>query len=148
MRVDRVLRSWIRTSLAVTLATYCMAASTALGGVFDIVPRPAIRLEHADEDDGSLCASTARALFNACRHSVNQDFFAARAVCINISAMDERKRCFDEAATSRIGGRKSCQEQLNNRRNACVVPGLERYDPANLDADVKRPSIPHRCRSP
>ncbi|MGH8584495.1 MAG: hypothetical protein ACREWG_17345 [Gammaproteobacteria bacterium] len=89
--------------------------------------------------NGRFCSATAQAQFSACKKEVKDDFFTARAICINVSDQEERKACFAEAQAQRTEGRKLCGEQRAARKDLCAALGEDRYDPdfdpADFDGD-------------
>lgn len=98
------------------------------------------------QHNGRFCSATARALFLSCQNEVTDDFFKAKAICINISDEDERDGCFTETLEDRNSGMKRCDQEQKGRRDACKFLGEDRYDPeftpANFD-DPKNPAKPN-----
>jgi len=91
--------------------------------------------ETQNSDDGRYCSATAKALFRACRNEVQDDFFVAQAICINVSDDAERAECFADARASRRESLQLCREQLAGRLDACQSLGEDRYDP-DFDPDL------------
>ncbi len=82
-----------------------------------------------DDTDGRFCSATATALFTACKNEVIDDYYKARAICINVSDEEERETCFADAKASRRESNQLCRAQLTWRRDACTSLGEDRYDP-------------------
>jgi len=99
-----------------------------------------------DDDRGRYCSATATTLFQACGYEVADDYWKARAVCINVSDDAERAECLADARVSRREGERLCNKQLKGRRGACKALGQDRYDP-DLDPalfdDPKNPTNPN-----
>lgn len=81
------------------------------------------------QSNGRFCSATARALFLSCQNEVTDDFFKAKAICLNVSDEDERDDCFDEAETQRKEGDQLCRKQRGARKELCAALGEARYDP-------------------
>lgn len=116
----------------------------------DSAAQTATRHSQGDKTDesgghGSSCTAAADTLFHACRQRVNDDFFGARAICINLAKSGEREKCYAEARTKRVEGRQLCHVQLASRRSACVGLGDERYP--RFDRQPSRPASTS-CRIP
>ncbi len=98
--------------------------------------------------NGNFCTDTTRALRDACKHEVSDDFLKAKAICINVSDQQEREACLAEARTERADGNKLCGEQRMARRELCLALGEDRYDPdfdpANFDSDFGSLTNPNR----
>jgi hypothetical protein len=105
-------RCWICATLGVATGLYLLVPSGALNA-----------------ESGRFCSATATRQFDACKSEVRDDFFADRAICINVSDEDERAECFDEADAGQKEGRQLCGEQLDARRELCADLGENRYDP-------------------
>lgn len=97
-------------------------------------------------DEGS-CTATAMALREACGSEIRDDYFVARAKCINVADDGEREECFEEARVERNSGRRFCGQQLRWRRDTCNLVGEERYDPEldpeDFDVDYHSPAHPN-----
>ena len=61
-------------------------------------------------DYGRFCSKTALVLLKARRNGVKDDFFVAKANCLNISGEEERKACFAEARETLKEDAKLCRE--------------------------------------
>lgn len=73
-----------------------LAIAVAIGFVLAAGPAPADGGDDDDDhDDGGFCSATTSAQFKACENEVRDDFFVAKAKCINVS--DEMKRSFFRA---------------------------------------------------
>ena len=100
-----------------------------------------------DPRDGRFCSATAAILFAACGHEVADDFLVAKAKCINLEDVRERRDCLAEAKSSRAQATQVCGKQRNWRRDACRVLGEARYDPKfdpiNFDSDFRNLSNPN-----
>ncbi len=93
-----------------------------------------------------FCPATARALFRACRSEVKDDFFVAKARCINVSDGEARRRCSAKARTARNKADRLCRRQRQGRLGACLSLGEGRYDPdfdPALFDDPRNPSSPN-----
>ncbi|MGH9462409.1 MAG: hypothetical protein ACRD1X_14415, partial [Vicinamibacteria bacterium] len=88
---------------------------------------------------GRFCSATASAQYSACLAEIRDDFFTARAICLNISDALERRGCFLEAQEELKEGGAACRQQRQARRQLCNALGQARYepdfDPANFDDD-------------
>jgi hypothetical protein len=82
-----------------------------------------------------FCSATATALFRACHREVKDDFFVARARCINVSDDEGRRGCSGKARTARKKANKLCRRQRQGRLDACRSLGEERYDPKLTNFD-------------
>lgn len=85
--------------------------------------------DDAEERETRVCSATATTLFTACKNEVLDDYFRARAICMNVSDDEERETCFADAKASRREGQDFCRAQLTGRRDACGLLGENRYDP-------------------
>jgi hypothetical protein len=65
--------------------------------------------------EGEYCSQTAEAVFEACGSEALDDFWLARANCINISDPLERTECEDEAAAEFADVEEECDAQLEAR---------------------------------
>nr|MBA3492845.1 hypothetical protein [Gammaproteobacteria bacterium] len=121
-------------TLAIAVAMCCvLATGAALAG-----------------GDGRFCSATASAQFKACGKEVKDDFFVARAKCINVSDPGEREACLAEAQAQRREGRQLCGKQRVARKDLCAAVGEDRYDPdfdpANFDSDFGNLTNPNPYR--
>lgn len=93
-----------------------------------------------------VCTQTASAQLDACKSEVKDDFFSARARCLNESDAAARDACFDEAKVEKQDGTEECGEQRTARRELCAELGEEPYhpsfDPADFDVDFATPGNP------
>jgi len=114
-------------TVAIAVAMCCVLATgtpLAGGGV-------------AADDPGErrFCSATTLAQFEACGYETLDDFFVAKAKCINVSNGDERKECFDTAREERTEANQLCRAQRAQRLEICGELGEARYDPAFDPAD-------------
>lgn len=97
--------------------------------------------------NGGFCSRTASAQLTACRHEVRDDFYTARASCINVSDREDRADCFAVAKEERRDDNRLCREQRRARRDLCDALGEDRYDahfdPAAFDADFRKLTNPN-----
>ena len=97
--------------------------------------------------DGRFCSATTTAQFKACTNEVKDDFFVAKAKCINVSNGDERAKCFDTARGERVQSNQLCRAQRAQRLEICGELGEARYDPdfdpANFDSDYRHLTNPN-----
>lgn len=101
----------------------------------------------ADPSDGATCSATAALLHSACGYEGRDDYFVAKAKCINLADAGRRARCLAQAVGAKAAGVKACQAQLDWRRASCAVLGEARYDPPfdprDFDPDFGHPSNPN-----
>lgn len=83
-------------------------------------------------DRKAYCSDTAKAMFRACGGEIEDDYWQAAALCINVADGAERRRCGDEAKIAREEGAQLCRDQRESRRGACTRLGEDRYDPTLL----------------
>jgi hypothetical protein len=81
------------------------------------------------------CTQTASAQLAACRSEVKDDYFSARARCLNEADPTARAACFDEARAERSEASEECGEQREARRELCSELGEAPYDPSFDPAD-------------
>jgi hypothetical protein len=119
--------------------------------VISLVPTRGMASGGADEDRsaaGGFCSRTATAVFEACGHAVQSDFWLAGANCINVSDDAQRAQCFADATAASREGQQLCRQQLRGRLDACRSLGESRYDPdfdpALFDDDFANPTNPNR----
>jgi hypothetical protein len=106
-------RDWTKRQFAIAFAMcLVLGGGTALAG-----------------GDSGFCSRTAKAVFRACQNEVRDDFFIAKAICINVSDDAERAQCFADARASRRESKELCREQRTGRLDACKSLGEDRYDP-------------------
>lgn len=75
------------------------------------------------------CSKTAYTVYRACGFDLKDDFWLARANCINITDDEERHECFTEARSDASEAAEECGDQLDARLDLCEEAGEERYDP-------------------
>ncbi len=109
----------------------------ALAGVlaWALVAAPAITF-------GGPCSATAAALFKACRSEGLDDFYTARARCINLAGRGARDACFGDAREERREAGQLCRAQRRGRLEACRSLGEARYDPDFRPARFDDPRDP------
>ena len=78
---------------------------------------------------GAHCSRTAELMAQACRFEALDDLRVGQARCLNIADEAKRKDCDMEARDAHREAHESCAEQLDWRRQACVLLGEDRYDP-------------------
>jgi hypothetical protein len=104
-------------------------------------------IDAAEPGDGAYCSTTARLLNAACGFEAKDDFYLAKAKCINLSDGRDRASCLTGAARARSEGGKLCSAQLEARRALCSVFGEGRYDPPFtpdlFDSDFRKLSNPN-----
>jgi hypothetical protein len=97
--------------------------------------------------DRAYCTATAKLLFNACGFETKDDWFVAKAKCINRNDARERSQCLSDARQARGEAGKHCREQREGRVAACAVLGEARYDPPftpeRFDSDFRQLSNPN-----
>ncbi len=88
---------------------------------------------------GGLCTATANLQYKACGKEVRDDYYTARAICMNVDDERDREECFDDGAQERREADELCEDQRAARRELCELLGEDRYepdfDPANFDDD-------------
>ena len=101
----------------------------------------------ANGEAARFCSATASGQHAACLNEIQDDFFTARAICINISDAVVRKGCFLEAEEELEEGRNLCRQQRRARGQLCKAQGEDRYepdfDPANFDDDFTNLTNPN-----
>lgn len=103
----------------------------------------------ADDEDihGQFCSRTASTQLAACQAEVRDDYYVARAVCINVSDASERSQCIAESKTTFRDGNRLCRDQNLGRRDVCRLVGEARYDPdfdpVEFDGDFANPTHPN-----
>lgn len=97
--------------------------------------------------DRRYCSATTHAQFKACRHEKLDDFYGAKALCLNISDDAQRGKCFEAARKDLQDGRVLCAEQRAQRLDICKELGEARYDrsfdPADFENDYHHLNNPH-----
>ncbi|MGE0825548.1 MAG: hypothetical protein AB7G75_16905 [Candidatus Binatia bacterium] len=86
-----------------------------------------------DDDDRSgrrgVCSQTAKFLSDACNKEVQNDYFKARAICLNVLDTEEHSQCNVEATTTRNENQQLCRAQRTARLDVCKAIGEDRYEP-------------------
>ncbi len=111
MRIDHTKMLHLLAASGALLA--CFGTASALG----------------QEAQGRYCTATANTIAQSCRYEGLDDYYKARAICINLSETAERQRCNADAQQARTDGAEQCSEQLAGRLAACQLLGEGRYDP-------------------
>jgi len=75
------------------------------------------------------CSRQSLALKRACMGEVQNDFYVAKANCINILDSTARADCRDSAASDREDGAGDCRDQLSARLDLCDALGQARFNP-------------------
>jgi hypothetical protein len=83
------------------------------------------------------CSGTARLQAAACRSEIRDDYFIAKAVCLNLSDDEERWECDQEARQEIREAKQECRDQYEARRDLCEELGEDRYDPDFDPADFQ-----------
>ncbi len=118
-------RSGAGRGLVIAAATLCL-----------LVAGPALaKKKGGGHEDRRYCTATAVFQFVACENEVQDDFFTATAICLNLSETEERNECSAEAFAASHEGRSLCREQREARRELCLALGEDRYDPDFDPAD-------------
>ncbi len=79
--------------------------------------------------DGGPCSTAAVLQRRACKSEVWDDFYTAKARCIQLAGQ-ERTDCLSEAGAEREDATQLCFEQLEAREDLCDDLGDGAYDPA------------------
>ena len=102
----------------------------------------AIAFGAADQDganSGRYCSATTKAQFKACRHEKLDDFYTAKALCINISDDAARTACLDSTQQDLDDGKLLCKDQRDQRLEICNELSEVRYersfDPNDFESD-------------
>lgn len=99
---------------------------TVAGVLFACVSTPSAL---GQETQGRYCTATANTVLQSCKYETYDDYYKARAICINLSETGERQNCNAEANQARSESLDSCSEQHAARLSACQLLGEARYDP-------------------
>lgn len=83
----------------------------------------------AHDDRAAFCSRTAQAVFNACGFETADEFWLARANCINVADAADRAECWQDAREALREGRAACREQRDARLDLCERYGEARYTP-------------------
>jgi hypothetical protein len=129
------------------------AALAAMAGAVALVlaATPAQARDDDDDDpeprDRGFCSATAKLMYSACGFESKDDFYVAKAKCINLANAGERTQCLRDAGQARSDAGKACRERLDWRRAACTVLGEGRYVPAfgpdRFDSNFRQLSNPN-----
>jgi hypothetical protein len=79
--------------------------------------------------NGKYCSKTASLALNACKSEVKDDYWIAKANCLNISDSGERAACDTDAKDDQKEGKLLCKEQKKARNELCDLIGQGQYDP-------------------
>ena len=121
---SHALERWVLPLLAISVAICLMLGAVPASG----------KGGDDDGDNHGPCFTTSLLQLLACRNELRDDFFIAKAICINISDEAEREECLEEALAERDEARELCGEQLSARDELCEDLGPGRYDP-DVDPD-------------
>jgi hypothetical protein len=101
----------------------------------------------AANDEPRHCTTTAALQIYACVNEIQDDFFIAHAICINIEDAEEREECREEALESIQEEQLLCRDQFLARADFCDNFGEERYepdfDPELFEDDFSNPANPN-----
>ena len=133
--VSGVMRTW--KNIAIGVAVMMLMLSTVASS----------QDENAGFDDGRYCTATTAVQLKACNHEKLDDFYGAKALCINISEDTARAECFDTAQEELVEGKLLCREQRAQRLKICDELGEARYDrdfdPADFESDYHNLANPN-----
>jgi len=82
-----------------------------------------------DNEGDNICSKTASFAFNACGHERSDNFFKARANCLNTTDDDARRECVTQAKDDQVEATQRCKEQFDARQEVCDKLGESAYDP-------------------
>lgn len=126
------IRPWRFTLITALIPTLNLAADSQVANKHD-QPR--------------FCSATTEAQHSACGYEKLDDYYSARALCINISGDEARKECFDTSRQELADGRTLCREQRAQRLKICGEIGEARYDrsfdPADFVSDYHNIANPN-----
>ncbi len=118
-----------------------------LGGTLGITIVAVFALTGTSEaQHNRFCTQTARTLSAACKAEGIDDGLKHKAICINISDVDQRADCLSELEATSKEHNTLCQEQFQARLDSCKALGEGRYDPdfdPALFDDPKQPTKPN-----
>ena len=103
-----------------------VAASPAMAGGF-LARTPRTTFLTLDSD--RVCSRTAQLAFTACGLDVRDDYWEARAICLNVTDPDEQAECSDDARADWFEGRGECADVREARMELCEALGEDAYDP-------------------
>ena len=75
------------------------------------------------------CSKTASLAAKACNSEIRDDYWIAKANCLNITDSGDRAECEAEAKEEQKEGKALCKDQQNARKELCGLIGENRYDP-------------------
>ena len=130
-----------RPSIALRVSRISCGVLILLAGV------NAARGQSADaiaSDQGMYCSATAQALNRACQHESQDDYYKAKAICINVVDDSLRADCFTTAKSARTDFLNACADKLTGRDRICAKLGEQRYDPPfhdlQFESDYRSPT--------
>jgi hypothetical protein len=107
----------------------------ALGLGVALAAAPASARYWSRHHRAGYCTNTANLQYNACQNEVKDDYYIARAICLNLSDAEERGECDGDAREEISEGMQLCKDQRTARRELCGLLGEDRYDP-DFDPDL------------
>ena len=108
---DRAIQQWLGLAAMMVLVAPLGASAKHSGG-------------------NRFCTTTAKLLYDACKREIQDDQFAERAVCLNISDGEEREECNEDVKSDDKEAKQECRDQRMARRDLCEDLGEARYDPS------------------
>lgn len=87
------------------------------------------------------CTDAARLLYKACLQDSKDEFFIARANCLQIADAADRRACREDAFTDKKEAQRVCKEVQQARNDACAVLGEMPYDPDFNSAQFVHPDV-------
>ncbi len=90
-------------------------------------------------DHDQFCSATSETAFTACGKDVEDDFYIAQAICINISNNGARNKCLKGADAGLEEARGDCDDQFDAREEVCDLIGQARYEPDFSSANFVDP---------
>jgi hypothetical protein len=89
------------------------------------------------------CSKTALLAAKACKSETRDDYWIAKANCLNITDSGDRAECEAEAKDEQKEGRAICKDQQNARKELCGLIGENQYEPDDIgDAVPVNPCFP------
>ena len=110
-----------------------LLAGAVLAGIA-VAATPCLAKNDKGDDTTPYCSNTAKMAARACANDVRDDYWLARARCLNVSDDADREQCVADAQEVKWEIRDGCRDQLDARIELCDLLGEERYDP-DLDPD-------------
>jgi hypothetical protein len=96
----------------------------------------------------NFCSATTKVLAQSCKSEAQDDYYRAKALCLNVGNADDRKECIFEASRDRLDHYATCREQRSARGNLCAALGEARYEPIfeadAFDDDFENLTLPNR----